>query len=78
MAAPEIDIDRIPAALRERAQWLVWRFESKQGESKPRKVPYYANGARRTGQQASPLLTHPESILDAVPAKWLDAILSAA
>lgn len=35
-------------------------------------------GTRRTGQQASPLLTHPESILDAVPAKWLDAILSAA
>ncbi len=53
MAAPEIDIDRIPAALRERAQWLVWRFESKQGEPKPRKMPYYANGARRTGQQGS-------------------------
>ncbi len=35
-------------------------------------------GTRRTGQQASPLLTCPESILDAVPAKWLDAILSAA
>lgn len=53
MAAPEIDIDRIPAALRDRAQWLVWRFESKQGEPKPRKMPYYANGARRTGQQGS-------------------------
>lgn len=53
MAAPEIDIDRIPAALRERAQWLVWRFESKQGEPKPRKMPYYANGGRRTGQQGS-------------------------
>lgn len=53
MAAPEIDIDRIPAALRERAQWLVWRFESKDGEAKPRKVPYYANGSRRTGQQGS-------------------------
>lgn len=53
MAAPEIDLDRIPAALRERAQWLVWRFESKEGEAKPRKVPYYANGSRRTGQQGS-------------------------
>ena len=53
MAAPEIDVDRIPAALRERAQWLVWRFEQKDGEPKPRKVPYYANGARRTGQQGS-------------------------
>ncbi len=53
MAAPEIDVDRIPAALRERAQWLVWRFEQKDGEAKPRKVPYYANGSRRTGQQGS-------------------------
>lgn len=35
-------------------------------------------GTRRTGHDASPLLTHPESILDAVPAKWLDAILAAA
>ena len=53
MAAPDIDVDRIPTALRERAQWLVWRFEHKDGEPKPRKVPYYANGGRRTGQQGS-------------------------
>ena len=35
-------------------------------------------GTRRTGYGASPLLTHPESILDCVPTKWLDAILAAA
>lgn len=35
-------------------------------------------GTRRTGVEASPLLTSPESILEAVPAKWLDAIRAAA
>ncbi len=35
-------------------------------------------GTRRIGHKASPLLTHPEALLDAVPATWLDAILTAA
>ena len=66
MAAPEIDIDRIPAALRERAQWLVWRFVKKAGAAKPSKMPYYANGhlplygrscrlGESPAEQASPL-----------------------
>ncbi len=45
--------DAIPATLAARAQWLVWRFESKPGDKKPRKVPYYVSGARRTGEQGS-------------------------
>lgn len=49
----ELQLHNVPAALRERAQWLVWRFESKPGDKKPRKVPYYASGARRTGKQGS-------------------------
>ncbi len=44
----------IPAALRERPQWLLWRFEQHPGEKKPRKVPYYTSGRRRTGEQGSP------------------------
>lgn len=43
----------VPAELRERAQWLVWRFESHPGDKKPRKVPYYTNGRRRQGEQGS-------------------------
>lgn len=43
----------IPLAMRERKQWLVWRFEQKGGEKKPRKVPYYVSGKRRTGVQGS-------------------------
>ncbi|MFZ5483733.1 MAG: DUF3987 domain-containing protein [Pseudomonadota bacterium] len=46
--------NNIPQALRDRPQWLVWRFEQKDGEKKPRKVPYYCNGRRRTGEQGSP------------------------
>jgi putative DNA primase/helicase len=50
----------VPAAMRERAQWLVWRFEAYAGDKKPRKVPYYAGGGKRGGtrgqqlQQGSP------------------------
>lgn len=47
------DLENVPAALRERRQWLVWRFEEKPGDKKPRKVPYYADGQRRMGTQGS-------------------------
>lgn len=47
------DLERVPAALRERAQWLVWKFEQHDGEKKPRKVPYYVDGGRRVGTQGS-------------------------
>lgn len=40
-----------PSELTSRQQWLVWRYEQKDGDKKPRKVPYYANGNRRFGKQ---------------------------
>lgn len=43
-----------PDALRGVKAWLIWRFEPNPGGGKPRKVPYYANGGRRQGQQGSP------------------------
>lgn len=43
-----------PAPLRELQGWLLWRYELHPGESKPRKVPYYAGGSRRSGAQGSP------------------------
>ncbi|MFV0663134.1 DUF3987 domain-containing protein [Denitromonas sp.] len=43
----------IPQALRDRPQWLVWRYERKPGDKKDRKVPYYSHGSRRTGEQGS-------------------------
>lgn len=47
------DFAAIPDDLSGRHQWLVWRFESRPGDKKPRKVPYYCNGKRRTGAQGS-------------------------
>lgn len=41
----------IPPPLAQRRQWLLWRFEP--GEKKPKKMPYYTNGRRRTGGQGS-------------------------
>lgn len=43
-----------PEPLRELPGWIVWRYELHAGESKPRKVPYYATGSRRAGTQGSP------------------------
>jgi hypothetical protein len=41
----------VPSPLRDLKQWLVWRNETVPGKSKNLKVPYYANGTRRTGTQ---------------------------
>jgi putative DNA primase/helicase len=43
----------IPQLLRERPQWLLWKFEAQQHDKKPRKVPYYIGGGRRHGDQGS-------------------------
>lgn len=44
----------IVAELAGRRQWLIWRYEpGETAEKKPRKVPYYASGSRRVGDQGS-------------------------
>lgn len=43
-----------PAAIRNLPAWLLWRFEAVAGGGKPRKVPYYASGGRRHGEQGGP------------------------
>jgi len=49
-----ISSDQFPQELCEIPQWLVWRFEPNEtNPNKPRKVPYYVNGKRRTGTQGS-------------------------
>lgn len=40
-----------PAAIRDLPAWVIWRFEAVPGGGKPRKVPYYANGGKRHGEQ---------------------------
>ena len=43
-----------PSALRELQGWLIWRYETQAGSDKQLKVPYYADGGRRYGQQGAP------------------------
>jgi hypothetical protein len=48
------DFSAIPEALRLRHTWLLWKSEQHPGDKKPRKVPYYADGRRRIGEQGAP------------------------
>lgn len=41
-----------PPMLRELRAWVVWKYEPN-GDKKPRKVPWYARGGRRLGDQGS-------------------------
>jgi putative DNA primase/helicase len=43
--------DNIPSQLAERRQWLLWKYEAKEGAAKPAKMPYYVSGGKRTGNQ---------------------------
>lgn len=43
--------DNIPPDLANRQQWLLWKFELKEGRDKPAKMPYYVQGGRRSGGQ---------------------------
>lgn len=43
--------ENIPQDLATRQQWLLWKFEHKEGQTKPGKIPYYVQGGRRTGGQ---------------------------
>lgn len=52
--APHHAAIEAPSELRRLQGWLLWRLESFEGEDKPRKVPYYAEGGRRVGKQGSP------------------------
>lgn len=44
----------IPPALRDVRAWLLWRYVTKPGDQKPRKVPIYVGGGYRKGVQGSP------------------------
>lgn len=52
--APHLRALDAPEPLRALPGWLIWRYETHAEEPKPRKVPYYAAGHRRYGQQGSP------------------------
>lgn len=55
-SAPAVEApnwDGIPASMAQRQQWVLWKFEWDQRREAWLKVPYYAMGGRRTGDQGS-------------------------
>lgn len=51
--SPQLKDVRVPKPLRDKPYWLMWRAEHFSGEAKARKIPYWANGVRRHGEQGS-------------------------
>lgn len=51
---PQLRDINAPAPLRDFPFWMCWRFEQFQGEAKPRKIPFWADGTRRHGEQGGP------------------------
>lgn len=75
---PAHDLANLPQAMRDLPQWLLWRKEQFAGDKKPRKVPYYASGRKRRGEQGSPddraaLVTFDEA-LAALEARRFDGV----
>jgi len=47
-------LENIPDPLKERRQWMMWRFEHPTGRKKPTKVPYQTNGQKgKSNEQAT-------------------------
>lgn len=63
----------LPAAMRDKPQWLLWRFEVDPRRPKPLKVPYYASGRRRTGEMGTPDDRAGLATLDAVLKRLLQS-----
>lgn len=67
-----------PEQLRQVPAWLIWRYESLAGESKPRKVPYWTDGSRRHGKHGNPKdrarLTSFEAARDAASRRGFDGV----
>lgn len=45
--------ENIPTALKGRKQWVLWRYEERDGEDKPTKIPYMINGRRASSKMES-------------------------
>lgn len=75
---PAHDLANLPQAMRDLPQWLLWRKEQFAGDKKPRKVPYYASGRKRRGEQGAPddraALVSFEVALAALEARRYDGI----
>jgi len=46
-------LSAVPQAMRDRPQWLLWRYVAGEPGKKPRKMPFYVSGRQRVGAQGS-------------------------
>lgn len=53
-AALAKSLQRMPQAMRERPQWVLWRYEQREGRAGTLKVPYYVSGEPRQGELGGP------------------------
>lgn len=47
-------LPNMPQAMRDKPQWLVWKFMQKPGATKPAKVPFYVSGSLRGWPHGKP------------------------
>jgi putative DNA primase/helicase len=70
---PTVDVENIPAELRELDQWGCWRFKHKPGKQKPTKAPYQVNGQNASTTDRSTWSTF-RAALDAYRRGGVDGI----
>lgn len=57
-----INVDSIPEELKQLRQWVMWRYETKKGRSKPTKVPYFSVSQHAKSNDSSTWLKFDEAI----------------
>jgi putative DNA primase/helicase len=76
MAGGRVSLDRIPAELRERDQWVLWRHEQREG--KPTKVPHRVDGhGRASTTDADTWSTFADAVLASEGADGIGYVFSA-
>ncbi len=68
-----IIVDNIPVELREKRQWVVWRYE--QREKKRTNVPYSARTKRKASSTKAHTWSSFEEAIDGAAAPWVKAMV---
>lgn len=55
-----IESKMIPACMKNRKQWIMWRYEQRDANAKPTKVPYQTNGLKAKTNDLSTWATFDE------------------
>jgi putative DNA primase/helicase len=69
-----VTVDTIPAELRERPQWVVWKLVERAGQEKPTKEPWTVDGRRRASSTDTATWSTFESAVASLSTGDLDGI----